>query len=301
MPSVASSHGPLARSGLAVRMGAFVLAVAAIAPYVVLKVLWLSGSRIGMRDGNGFGEMHDPRFVVGNLITVGLSVVAVVFAYALTRGRLVPAWLVLMLGAGACGLLAPIAVGLPIGVLLQVLLEGTTRTGGEGNLQGGVFATVYIGFAVLGICLAVLLGTYLVDRWRTLLSRRPQPPSTLITALGGIGLLGFAAAMVYWGVIGPGSTGPVGFQAVEQRTVLVVTGLLAAAGFATPLVARQSARFPRLRWLITWTGCCTAAFQGPTLIALAHDGIVPAGLLVLTVMATPAAAGYGLAVLRASR
>lgn len=54
---------------------------------------------------------------------------------------------------------------------------------------------------------------------------------------------------------------------------------------------------PRLRWAVGWIGCCTVAAQGPTLL-LARDASVDPRLLVVTLLATPAAARLGLSALR---
>ena len=55
---------------------------------------------------------------------------------------------------------------------------------------------------------------------------------------------------------------------------------------------------PRLRWAAGWIGCCTVAAQGPTLLLLARDASVDPRLLVVTLLATPAAAWLGLSALR---
>ncbi len=60
------------------------------------------------------------------------------------------------------------------------------------------------------------------------------PPTTVGSVVGGLGLLPFGAAMLWWGVLGPGSTRPQAMDAVVQRTTLVVTGLLAVEGFLAP-------------------------------------------------------------------
>jgi hypothetical protein len=92
-----------------------VTAALAVGPYLLLKLAWLGGSTIGITGPAGTAEMTGSRFVVGNVITVGLMLVAVAFVVALTRpsARRVPGWLVLVLGAGATGLLVPILLGLP--------------------------------------------------------------------------------------------------------------------------------------------------------------------------------------------
>ena len=105
-----SRHRPLERAALAA-------AVAATVPYLVLKVMWLSGSTAGMRHA-AEDEMHSTRFLIGNTVTIVLMLAGVGLIVGLTRPRAerVPAGLVLVLGAGATGLLAPILLGLPLGL-----------------------------------------------------------------------------------------------------------------------------------------------------------------------------------------
>ena len=83
------SHPRLPRAALTV-------AVVASVPYVVLKLMWLSGSTIGMTGESDSNEMSGARFVTGNVITVLLIVVAVAFLAALLRpaAARVPAWIV---------------------------------------------------------------------------------------------------------------------------------------------------------------------------------------------------------------
>ncbi|WP_350275107.1 hypothetical protein [Kribbella sp. HUAS MG21] len=277
------------------RRAALAVACLAPVPYLVLKVLWLSGSSIGTTTAAGAGAMHETRFVVGNLITVGLMLVAVAFAIALTRpsAHRVPAWLVFVLGAGVTGLLAPILLGLPVGLILQL---AAGEVAADEGLAPWVFGVVYSGFALLGIAMAVLLAQYVVTRWGQLIARPPELPRVAPLVGGALGLVPFGLANLYWGLAGPGSTGPQGMELVAQRTVLVVSGLLGLAAFAVPFLSRGVG--PRLAWLITWTGCCVAAFQGPTQILLANDGDVRPMIVLLTLLSTPGSALYGLSLLR---
>jgi hypothetical protein len=276
------------------------LVVVAVVPYVALKVLWLGGSSIGVTDDAAIAELHSTRMVVGNNVTIALEVLAVGLAFALTsdRGRRVPAWIVLGLGTGAAGLLTPILLGLPLGTALQLVLHGDVRTGGMDDMRPWVFATVYGGFALMAIGLSVLAWGYAVRRWDEVLRRAPEPPNGWAVVLGGLGLLPFAVAMLWWGLSGPGASGPQGMDAVSQRTTLVVTGLLAVAGFLAPLARRTADRAPRVAWLLTWAGCATAALQAPTLVLLANDGNPSAAIVLMGLVTMPGSAAYGLVVLR---
>ena len=275
-------------------------AALATVPYVVLKLMWLGGSTIGMTDAADHAEMTGTRFVVGNLITIMLMLAAVAFLLALTRpwARRVPAWLVLVLGAGATGLLAPILLGLPIGMVIQLVLEGSVKPADDTGLAPWVFGIVYSGFAVLAVAIAALVASYVVDRWGHLIDRPPMRPATLATVVGALGLLPFGAAMIWWGVLGPGTTGPQGMDQPAQRTVLIVTGALSLAAFVVPLLGERTERWSRTAWLITWTGACVSALQAPTQILLAQGGEVRPALALVALVTTPGSCGYGLTILR---
>lgn len=294
--STTEAHGILPVSA---RRIVAVVAIVALLPYTVLKVLWLSGSSIGMVPGAGTGHMQDARMEIGNLITVGLAVIGVVVLLALTRrwGMRLPWWLLTIPAAAATGALAPIALGLPLGVLLQAATQsGDVSSGGEGDLLPGVFAVVYGGFAVYGIALAVLFADYVQRRWAALLAAGPQPPHRpWVRVLAAAAIVVFAAAMVFW-AFAPITAGLAGWESLAQRTVLAVVAALSIAGCAALLVG--TAQRPRARWAAGWIGCCTAAVQGPTLLLLSNDAAIDPALLAVTLIATPTAAWLGLSTVR---
>lgn len=276
------------------------LVVVAVVPYLTLKVLWLVGSRIGVTDDAVLTELHSTRMVVGNAITIGLELVAVALAWALTsaRGRRVPGWIMLGLGAGASGLLAPILLSLPVGAALQLAVEGNVHTGGMDHMRPWVFATVYGGFGLMAVGISVLAWRYATSRWDRVVRRAPERPPGWTIVVGGLGLMPFAGAMLWWGLLGPGASGPQGMDAVVQRTTLVTTGLLAVGGFVAPLLSGTFRRAPRLAWLITWVGCTTAALQSPTEVLLANGGQPTPALVLMGLVTFPGSAAYGLLVLR---
>lgn len=276
------------------------LAVAAIAPYIALKVLWLSGSTIGLKTEAATDELHSTRMVVGNVITIGLELLAVLLVLGLTRawGKRVPGWIVLGLAAGATGLLAPILLGLPAGDVLQLVLDGDLHTSGMEEMAGWVFAMVYGGFGLLAVVIAVLGWRYVVARWGGVLSRAPRRPALSVVMIGVVGMLPFALAMLWWGVHGPGREGPPQMHAVTQRFTLAITGVIVIAGFTAPLLRSVASRHPRVSWLAVWTGCTTAALQGPTEVLLANHGRPSSVMVLLGISAVPAAGLYAWAVLR---
>ena len=279
------------------------LVVVAVTPYITLKLLWLGGATIGVRDEAVLAELHSTRMVVGNNITIGLELLAVGLALALTSawGRRVPAWMMIGLGAGATGLLAPILFGLPIGSLLQLATEGDVRTGGMDHLSPWVFATVYGGFGFMAVGISVLAWRYATIRWRAVLERSPSRPPVWLIFVGGLGLMPFGAAMIWWGMFGAGGSGPQAMDAVVQRTTLVVTGLLATAGFMAPLLRGIPIRQPRLSWLLLWLGCTTAALQAPTEVLLANGGHPTNALVVMGLLTVPGSSLYGLLALQRDR
>jgi hypothetical protein len=276
------------------------LAVAAIVPYVTLKLRWLAGSTVGVTSADGLAQMHSARFVAGNTITVALVATAGGFVVALTRpwADRVPAPLVFVLGAGATGLLAPILTGLPLGLAVQVALGGDLMPAEEAELAPWVFGVVYSGFGLLGLAMAVLGLDHVRRRWGHLLDEPPTPPSRMATVAGAAGLVPFAAAMTAWGVAGVGDSGPRGMTSPAQRTVLVVSGLLAAAAYAAPLAPAAAQRWPRTAWLLTWTGCCVAAMQGPAQVLLAQGGRARPVVAAVAALSAPGAGTYGLGILR---
>ena len=280
-----------------VALGAVVVAVV---PYLALKVLWLTGANVGVEDETAQAELHTTRMVVGNNITIGLELLAVALAVTLTRGwgRRLPAWIVLGAGAGATGLLAPVLLGLPLGSLVQLAVDGDVHTAGMDHLSPWVFATVYGGFGLMAAAIAVLAWRYAAIRWDHVLRRPPGPPRPWAVVTGALGLVPFGVAMLWWGVIGPGASGPQGMDAPVQRTTLVVTGLLVVGGFLAPLLGALARYTPRGAWLLTWVGCTTAALQAPTQVLLANGGRPTPALVLMGILTVPGSAGYGLVLLR---
>lgn len=219
---------------------------------------------------------------------------SVLVVLALTRrwGLRLPWWLPVLPAAVATGAVAPIALGLPVGALLQLVVHGDVRTGGEGSLLPAVFAVVYGGFAAFGVGLAVLFVDYVHRRWPVLLRQGPPaPPVRTLRLLAIAGMAPLAAATTFW-ALAPAEHGLRGWESIAQRTALLGVAVLTVVGCAA-LLARTSSG-PRLRWALGWVGCCTAAVQGPTMLLLSPDGDVNPVMLAVVVVATPVAAWLGL-------
>ncbi|WP_146615633.1 hypothetical protein [Nonomuraea aridisoli] len=280
-----------------------IVAVVSCLPYLIFKLAWLSGSTIGITSAEGAATMNDARHVIGNYLTLVMDLLAIVLAVVLARpvSHRLPAWLLLVPAWGATGLLAPIVLGLPAGLLVQ-LVTGTDAPVGSGDgLGGGVFAIIYGGFGVLGCCLAVLVLLHAMDRWRHIFAAGPRPTRPAISAICAVPLLGYGLALPVWAVAGTEAGGPTGFESPAQRTVLVITGLLVMIGYVTPLARGFVARHPGWAVGATWTGCGVATLSGPTFVALSHDGVVRVPLLIAAVVSAAAGLAYSIALLRAAR
>ncbi|MQM24715.1 hypothetical protein [Glycomyces albidus] len=237
-------------------------AIAATVPYVVLKVLWLSGNLVGVpADSPAAGR----EFVYANAITLGMDAFVVVLALALTQrwGMRVPAWL----------LLAPlwIGTGLLVPAALQALAGGLawTVTGGRAmRLEGGlvepwVYAVVGASFALQGVFLAAAFRWYAKARWSDVF--QPAGPAQgatyavqAVLVRGGAGaavVIAIGYALWVFGNAGPFGEYEPGWE-VSQRmhsVIAAATALLAAIGAVRML--RPTARVPFGRAAVfAWVG-----------------------------------------------
>lgn len=271
------------------------LAAVAVLPYLTLKGLWLSGSSIGLTP-QAATEMGSSRFVIGNVLTVGLELMALALAWSLTRlwATRIPTRLFAVLAAGASGLLAPILIGMPLGQVAETLVHGRPSFSGEG-MEPWVFGCVYGGFTLLGAALTILLVRYARRRWGWRFTTPPRVRDTRAFAASAAALTPFGLAMIWWGARGPGTVGPQGMESPAQRVVLAVTGILALAAILAPVLAnRARPGMAQATWLIVWLGCCTAALQGPTQLLLANGATLQPAVAAIALLATPGAAVLGL-------
>ena len=209
-------------------------AIAACVPYLTLKIAWLAGSGVGTV-GHGTAEMRDTRHVVGNAVTVAMDLAAVVVALAFTYrwGRRLPAWLVLVPSWVATGLLAPIALGAPLGVLVQGFAGGSPAAADNG-LRGWVYAIVYGGFTLQAVLLLSAFVLYARNRWAAVFRLRTadlaarSARSPLVTA---VLAAGYGVLQVGWAV-SPGVPGgdPAAVETATQQTFWATQGVLSIAG-----------------------------------------------------------------------
>src|ERR1041384_23101 len=105
-----TNHGPMAVNA---RMLAGAAVIVGTLPYLTLKLLWLTGSTVGLTDP-AFADDTSLHYL--NLATAGMDLVAVLVALALTQnwGLRLPAWLVLLPIWIGTGFLAPILLAAPL-------------------------------------------------------------------------------------------------------------------------------------------------------------------------------------------
>ncbi|MFG3442698.1 hypothetical protein ACGF0J_36115 [Nonomuraea sp. NPDC047897] len=141
------------------RVTAAIVAIAAMLPYLTLKILWMAGNPLGLDQA----FVDDPTVVALNAMTFGMDAVGLVMAlaFAMRWGMRVPAWLVLLPLWVGMGLLSVIVVTTP----LSVLVEGADILPATGPIQPWVFMVVYSGFVVQGVGLMVSFALYARDRW----------------------------------------------------------------------------------------------------------------------------------------
>lgn len=152
------------------------LAIAACAPYLLLKGAWLSGSRLGIPQDSALLSGNEAALHAINALTVLMDAMVIVLALALTMpwGRRLPAWLVLgPLWIGS-GLLAPILLAAPLTAVASTFGEGGSSAQRESEpfLEGWVSTVVYGGFTVQALALGTLFVLYVKDRWGTALRGR---------------------------------------------------------------------------------------------------------------------------------
>jgi hypothetical protein len=279
------------------RAATCIVTILACVPYLVLKVLWLAGHPVGATDTAGAGALLDARHLAGNLVSGAMELVAIALVMALTYpwGRRLPAALVLVPAWLGTGLLAPIALGLPLGLVAQALVGGSPAPTGNG-LDGWVFAVVYGGFIVQAVGLVAAFVGHALDRWPAVLRmqtaqlRAVDPGQCLLATIAVAGVAGYAALFVVWSVAGPGWGGPAGFDTVAQKTVLLSTGLVVLIGAlaALALVWRRGTGRILAPLALAWLGTGVTVTSGPAHVALSNGGAASPLLVLATLAAVPA-------------
>ncbi|MEV0378822.1 hypothetical protein [Nonomuraea sp. NPDC050643] len=230
------------RAGIG-RLTAAIVAIAAMLPYLTLKVLWLTGGSAGVTDP---ALMSDPAMVGLNAMTFGMDAVGLLLALAFTMrwGLRLPAWLVLLPLWVGTGLLSVVAVSAPI----VVAVAGLEVFGG-GVIEPWVYLMVYGGFIGQGIGLMTAFALYSRDRWPAVFTTPaglafPSPTRSfqrvvawgalpVATAVGGVRLSRVFGAEAVSGV----QEGFRGLLAIAGAAALVaLVGRLGRGPFWRPLV-----------------------------------------------------------------
>lgn len=279
-----------------VRLAACWGAIAACWPYLGLKFAWIAGSGLGTI-GDGAALMGDPQHVVGNVVTAGMDLVAILVALAFTYqwGQRLPAWLVLVPIWIGTGLLAPIALGLPLGLLVQGVAGGSAVASDNG-LAGWVYGVIYGGFTLQAVLLVTAFVLYARTRWpgvfrlrtKELPGRSLTPvQGSLITTAAGIAIA-YAVLNVVWVVTdGAWAGNAVAVETAAQKTFWMAQGGLSLSGAIGLLTLAR--RWGRGRALLpvaaTWLGT-GVIFASGLYAALVTAGESPIRLVILLITAT---------------
>ncbi|WP_199430719.1 hypothetical protein [Qaidamihabitans albus] len=220
-------------------------AIVGTLPYLTLKLAWLSGGTLGLREPE---FVDTPTMYAANLFTGGMVLVAILLALTFTHawGLRVPAGPLLFPIWVGTGYLAPIALGIPVIGLSFFTDEGG---GGAMPLEAWVTPLVYASFAWQGFTLLTAFALYARVRWARLFTGYAAP--------GRLGLLGGTGALVAV-VTGAVQLGrvvvPDGDASAAMRFMDGVDGVLAFAAAAAMLViARGNVGF-RLPMVLVWVG-----------------------------------------------
>lgn len=234
-------------------------AALALSPYLLIKVSWVVGSLVGVLPvGHGFGLTG---WVVLNTVTIGMALTGIALALALVRpwGMRIPGALVAFCSWVGSGFLVSV---LPFAVFGALLHGGGDSRGGGGDdpampVWEGVL--VEIGFAGMGLGLALAVPAYLRRRWPDafvgrLGDGRPRPTTPPWAAV-----LGAAAGLVwlYWAAGGTLGIAHPAERNADGYALAAAWGFWALAGSAaTWMTARgRPARLPRrLPLTFGWVG-----------------------------------------------
>ncbi|MEV4063995.1 hypothetical protein [Nonomuraea dietziae] len=193
------------RAGIG-RITAAVVAMAAILPYLTIKILWLTGDMVGVTAPS---LMSSATMVGLNAMTFGMDLVGLMLALAFTMrwGMRLPAWLVLLPIWVGIGLLSQILVSLPV----TLLLEGPGAFDEE-FLAAWVYLAVYGGFSLQGLGLTVAFVLYARDRWPWIFvsgGRRTAVPFQHVVGRGSLLVtMVVGGANLYWALGGTAGLDP---------------------------------------------------------------------------------------------
>ena len=271
-PRPRATTAPVPRSGRTRVIGH--LAIAAILPYLLLKIAWIAGSTVGVASTS---PVDAAVLQGGNLVTAAMEVVAVLVILTFTGswGLSLPPWLTLAPAWIGTGLLAPFVVTGPV-VAVSVLRDPTSV--GDGSLAAWVGPLVYLGFGAQAIGISAAFIGHVRARWSRVFTSRiaarpagPARPGALVSAWAATALLSVVVvARVSWAC---GSTwglpaSVVGSRGIAEQLTDGATAVFAvAAAVGTLSLLHRRPRAGRT-WVplgLAWVG--TGAIVGSGLYA----------------------------------
>ncbi len=244
------------RAGIG-RITAAAVAMAAMLPYLTIKIIWLSGNPIGVSDP---GFLDNTVMVAMNAVTFGMDLVGLVLALSFTMrwGMRLPAWLVLLPMWVGIGLLSIILVTAPAGFALQ----GASIFQVGGPIASWVYTAVYGGFIGQAIGLIVAFTLYARARWPHAFTSAPRVgrtlPLQLVMARGALVMaVALGGIRLFWGF--GGTLGlPPEIVAASTNVALLQHGvkgaLIVAAGVALLAMVKGYGRRPALLLATAWVG-----------------------------------------------
>ncbi|MBK1784467.1 hypothetical protein [Prauserella cavernicola] len=215
------------------------VAIAGVAPYLLLKLIWTAGGTLGAADPTFLSE---PVVRVGNAFTAFLDLVAiaVVLAFTYNWGQRIPAWLVLFPIWVGTGLLAPIALSSPV-IGFQLAVDPGDST----ELESWVHPMVYASFAWQGVTLLAAFVLYARTRWPHVFTGvAARGPLGVLSGVGAVVAVVSGASRAWWVFDTDAS--------VATRFLDGVEGVLILAGAAAVLTL--AGRRLRARFVLAWTG-----------------------------------------------
>ena len=254
--------------------------VVAVSPYLVLKVLWVSGLMVGVPEGS---PARGRDFVGVNIVTGLFDLMAIALALALTHrwGRRLPAWLVLTPIWIGTGLLIPAVCELVNGAAAAALTGGRAVSLAGGLVDTWTYMVVYTSFGLQGLLLATALVLYARTRWAELFNRtggaaNPGPARGAQVLFATAGAAAAVAVAVGHLVMALGTEGAFGayqagweYTARSGEVVNAVMAALAVSGIRL-MIRRPAAGRRTPLWVgvaLTWTG--TGAMFAYALLTLA--------------------------------
>ncbi|WP_232662150.1 hypothetical protein [Pseudonocardia sp. TRM90224] len=167
-------------------------AAAGTVPYLALKGIWLFGGHAGVADP---ALLADPSVLVLNVVTAVMDLLVIVLALALVYpwGRRLPAWTLLLPVWVGTGFLAPMAIAVVPGLLLEAS-EAPPAT--MPQLESWVQPMVYSGFAWQGVFLIAAFVLHARRRWDAAVRVPGAPSGPLGQVLAVVAVGGMATAAV---------------------------------------------------------------------------------------------------------